>query len=243
VSTEDVAKNITEELYKPFPREMEKSINKGGRNLTYIPASEVVNRLNRVFGVDGWESETVNQWRDGDTIVAHVRLTAYFPVDGHVGQDVAYAPSRKSISHDGFGGVAIKFGKGSDTPVDLGDEYKGAASDALKKAATLFGVALYLARSEEALDAEAVEDAAAAPYVPTEKDVAWENFMGVSKKLNADAKKTLGAFWKQHLSETERPADTKPIFDNVNMDDINALAGEALRLTLNGQYVDEPSAP
>lgn len=231
-TTEEKAKA----LYEDFPKAMEKSISKGGRSLTYIPASEVVNRLNRVFGIDGWISETVQAWRDGDTIVAHVRLTAFFDTP----QEGATFSGRREISHDGFGGVAIKMKSGTKDPQDLGDEYKGAASDALKKAATLFGVALYLARDDAALDAEAVADAPA--YVPTEKDAAWDTFVGLSRTLNDDGKKALKAFWQKRLKETERAADVKPSKDNVDLDDIGALADEALRLTFDGQYVDEANA-
>jgi hypothetical protein len=49
------------------------------------------------------------------------------------------------ITRDGVGGQTIKR-KRDGGIVDLGDEYKGAVSDALKKAAQSFGVGLYLAR-------------------------------------------------------------------------------------------------
>jgi hypothetical protein len=58
-----------------------------------------------------------------------------------------------AVTKDGFGGQKIKRTKAGEI-VDLGDEFKGAFSDALKKAAQQFGVALYLARSDEALSIE-----------------------------------------------------------------------------------------
>jgi hypothetical protein len=53
------------------------------------------------------------------------------------------------VTRDGVGGQTIKR-KRDGGIVDLGDEYKGAVSDALKKAAQSFGVGLYLARGHSA---------------------------------------------------------------------------------------------
>lgn len=122
------------ELSKPFPREVERQLDKGGTTLTYIPVSEVIARLNDVFGPLGWSYTQISCNRDvldPDFLVAHVRMT--------VGD----------ITRDGVGGQTIKR-KRDGGIVDLGDEYKGAVSDALKKAAQSFGVGLYLARGHTA---------------------------------------------------------------------------------------------
>ena len=121
-------------LSAPFPKEVERSLDKGGATLTYIPVSEVIVRLNDVLGVFGWSYTLVKCERDvldPDFLVAHVSMT--------VGD----------ITRDGVGGQKIKRMKSGDI-VDLGDEYKGAVSDALKKAAQSFGVGLYLARGHSA---------------------------------------------------------------------------------------------
>ena len=117
-------------LSAPFPKEVERQLDKGGATLTYIPVSEVIVRLNDVFGPLGWSYTLVKCERDvldPDFLVAHVSMT--------VGD----------ITRDGVGGQKIKRTRAGDI-VDLGDEYKGAVSDALKKAAQSFGVGLYLAR-------------------------------------------------------------------------------------------------
>ena len=121
-------------LSAPFPKEVERQLDKGGITLTYIPVSEGIVRLNEVFGVTGWSYTQIKCERDfldPDFLVAHVRLT--------VG----------TTTRDGVGGQKIKRTKAGDI-LDLGDEYKGAVSDALKKAAQSFGVGLYLARSVSA---------------------------------------------------------------------------------------------
>jgi hypothetical protein len=125
-----VDSELSTALSAPFPKEVERQLDKGGTSLTYIPVSEVIVRLNDVFGSLGWSYTLVKCERDvldPDFLVAHVSMT--------VGD----------ITRDGVGGQKIKRMKSGDI-VDLGDEYKGAVSDALKKAAQSFGVGLYLAR-------------------------------------------------------------------------------------------------
>ncbi len=145
------------QLSEPFPPEVEKQLKKGGTSLTYIPISEVITRLNKVLGVDMWSYEIVKCERDTldpDYIVAHVRLTATFvPTDK--------APNIV-VTKDGIGGQKIKRTRNGDI-LDLGDEMKGAVSDALKKAAQHFGVGLYLARSEESMHLEYAEEQAVTP--------------------------------------------------------------------------------
>lgn len=144
--------SIYESLYEVFPKEVERTLSKGGARLTYIPVSEVITRLNKVMGVDMWSYQIVSCERDAldpDFVTAHVRLTARFvPTEN--------APMLE-VSRDGVGGQKIKRTKKGDI-VDLGDEMKGAVSDALKKAAQSFGIGLYLARSEEALYLDNAED-------------------------------------------------------------------------------------
>lgn len=126
-------------LEAEFPAAMLGKVRKGGSDLTYVPAAEVITRLNDVLGVTGWDWETTKVWRDetdADWILATGFMTA--TVD-----DIR---SRKS----GEGGVKLKRTTTKQEIVDLGDEFKGAASDALKKAAQKFGVALYLARKDDA---------------------------------------------------------------------------------------------
>lgn len=121
-----------EKLGAYFPKESEATLKKGGRNLTYIPVAQIIARANEVLGFD-WSYEVVDTFKDGDWITAHVRLTI--------------TTEDTIASRSGFGGQKIKYTKSGDA-VDLGDEYKGAVSDALKKAFQSFGVGLYLARDE-----------------------------------------------------------------------------------------------
>lgn len=212
-------------LNEQFPQEVERQLKKGGAFLTYIPVSEVITRLNKVIGFDNWSYEIVKCERDSldpDFIVAHVRLTVYTDGDRFM-----------SVSKDGFGGQKIKRTKQGDI-VDLGDEFKGAVSDALKKAAQTLGIGLYLARTEEAM--EAVETAPPAPEPAVDPIIAemWENFIGLSKTLDADGKAELNTFWTNHANG--RPKPTK---QTANKQDLEALVGECIRISFQGTEVTE----
>lgn len=212
-------------LNEQFPQEVERQLKKGGAFLTYIPVSEVITRLNKVIGFDGWSYEIVKCERDSldpDFIVAHVRLTVYTDGDRFM-----------HVTKDGFGGQKIKRTKQGDI-VDLGDEFKGAVSDALKKAAQTIGIGLYLARTEEAM--EAVETAPPAPEPAVDPIIAemWEDFIGLSKTLDADGKAELNAFWTKHTNG--RPKPTK---QTATKEDLEALVGECIRISFQGTEVTE----
>lgn len=215
--------NITQLLAEPFPREMEKILKKGGASLTYIPVSEVITRLNKVLGIDSWSFNILSCDRDSldpEYIVAHVRL---------IWHTDATRPE-STVVRDGFGGQKIKRTKTGDI-VDLGDEMKGAVSDALKKAAQTLGVGLYLARSEEAMDIEEAMNISPAEQGRLDK---WDQFAGLAKALNADQKTELNEFWEQHAGG--RPKPTK---SNATDQDLDDLIAEIVRIQFGGTLVSE----
>jgi len=133
--------DVLEQLAAPFPKSTESSLKKGGTTLTYIPVSAVIARTNEVLGLD-WSyrvisTEVVDGW-----VIAHVRVfTAH-------------------TERDGFGGQEIKHRRDGQI-LDMGHDYKGAVSDALKKALQAFGVGLYLATHDESLSSTFVKEKAA----------------------------------------------------------------------------------
>lgn len=213
-------KNLYEKLYEPFPEEVEKTLSKGGARLTYIPVSEVITRLNKVLGVENWSSNIVSCKRDEldpDFIVAHVRIETTI--------------NETMVCKDGIGGQKIKRTKNGDI-VDLGDEMKGAVSDALKKAAQQLGVGLYLARSEEALGLDEQEQAEAAR--DPEIVALWEQFVAMSRNLDADGKKELGDRWSEYSDGAP-----KPNIDTAKAEDLEFLIGEAQAI-IDGEAESDP---
>jgi len=219
--------NLLTQLSEPFPPEVERQLKKGGTTLTYIPVSEVVSRLNKVLGVDKWTSEIVRCERDSldpDFIVAHVRLIVTFEGEDGLQQMVA---------KDGFGGQKIKRTKNGDI-VDLGDEFKGAVSDALKKAAQQLGVGLYLARTDESL---AIEEEESKPPIDEAIVELWGNFVSVAKTLDEDQKSELTEVWNEYADGAP-----KPTLETAKAEDLEFLIGEAMRISLGGEWVETEDA-
>jgi hypothetical protein len=195
---------------------MERSVSKSGRSLTYIPISEVIARLNKVIGLGNWSSEIISIGRDAtdpDWVVAHVRLTV--TLDGI------------TITKDGVGGQQVKYTKAGKI-LDLGDEFKGAMSDALKKAAQQLGIGLYLARDDAAME---VEDALSAP--PSATDQLFDRLIELSKSLDDSGKSALEDFWIEYGD-----GEAKPTRATAKAEDLEALIAEATRLTLGGGFTN-----
>lgn len=168
--------DIGKKLSEPFPKQLQRTVKKGSANLAYIPAAEIIVRLNNVLGVEGWSSEILKVERDvlnPEWVVALVRLSA--TINGAL------------VHKEAAGGQKIKTLKDSDEPVDLGDEFKGAVSDALKKAAQQLGVAIDLARKEEALRWEDAQDPPVVDLGPLKEKLA---------KLDEELKTALATWWK-----------------------------------------------
>lgn len=98
----------------------------GGIRLDYVEIGYVVNLLNQVFGWD-WDFRILEQqighkqvWVRGELVI---RLK---------GQTITKAQ---------YGGAEIKFNRAGGGPVSIADDLKAAASDCLKKCASLLGVA------------------------------------------------------------------------------------------------------
>lgn len=214
---------VQRELSEPFPAEVERQLKKGGTYLTYIPVSEVITRLNKVLGFDAWSYEIIKCERDSldpDFIVAHVRMSVYPGTDRF-----------NSVTKDGFGGQKIKRTKQGDI-VDLGDEFKGAVSDALKKAAQAIGVGLYLARTEEAMEATEAPAPVVQKIDPQIEEM-WTSFTSLVGGFGADGKAQLNKFWTEHAGG--RP---KPTLATATTDDLEALIGECVRISFNGETQD-----
>ena len=208
-------------LSEPFPQEMERTVSKSGRSLTYIPISEVISRLNNVIGVENWSSEIVSCQRDANDphwVIAHVRITAL--VDG------------KWVNKDGIGGQQVKMTK-SGQILDLGDEFKGAVSDALKKAVQQLGIGLYLARDIEAIEVEEAMYAPPAPKPDPQIEDLFSQIKNFKSKMDKASSEALDEFWKEYSG-----GKAKPTKATATVEDLEAIVGECVRLTMGGEFVE-----
>ncbi len=119
-------------LEKKFPKkEVKTRPGREGREVYYLETASVIQRLNEAWEGD-WSFEVKDKGIDKEAGYVWVlgRLTCGEVIKEQFGSKII------SLSSDG-------------TMVDLGDDLKAAASDALKKCATLLGVGLYLYQEEE----------------------------------------------------------------------------------------------
>lgn len=112
---------------------------KGGRQFRYVDHAYVTRLLNNAFGW-AWDFEILETelltWNDKPF---EVRCIGRLTVNANGAR----------IVKTQCGSQAIEFmSDGSGTPVTIGDAYKGAASDAIKKCASLLGIALDLYDSD-----------------------------------------------------------------------------------------------
>lgn len=106
-------------LTRPFPKEAVMSRKVGNNYLWYVPGHAIIRRLNESSG-NQWSFKVLDINQMGDIMTATVELTL---------------PGLGSRQHIGVQRMINNGGE---------DLVKGAITDGLKKAATLFGVALEL---------------------------------------------------------------------------------------------------
>jgi len=138
-------------LRRRFPPELVKQREgQDGKMLSYLETHVVIERLNE--GCDAWSFEVVHHHIYKVEVVVIGKLTA----DG--------------VIKMAFGGSAITFNRAGKV-VSLADDLKAAASDSLKKAASMLGVGLelYAKKSATAAQSAAQETNGAARDQPAQR--------------------------------------------------------------------------
>ena len=111
-------------LERPF-HELKTRPGRNGQTMTYIEGHQVIHRLNEAFGSD-WSFRVLeHRVAAGEVIVLGELQVA-------------------GATKHAFGGKDVTKSRNGGDPVSLSDDFKAAATDALKKAATLLGVGLHL---------------------------------------------------------------------------------------------------
>ena len=97
---------------------------KGGRTFRYVEGGYVVARLNEIFSPIGWDFSIIDERVEKNEVVVRGKITVKDYKRGY------------SVSKTQYGTKERNAG------VPLGDTLKAAATDCLKKCASLFGIAL-----------------------------------------------------------------------------------------------------
>jgi hypothetical protein len=118
---------------------------KGGGTWNYVSGAYIKKVLNLVFGWD-WDFEVItsNYYPEAKQVIVLGKLT----VRSNGRQLVKMQYGRKD--------VICK--KGTDTPLDLGNDFKAATTDALKKCANELGIAEDVYAPEEFKEVEVIDD-------------------------------------------------------------------------------------
>ena len=126
------------DVYGPLTAPFEATFKdiRGGVELEYITGEQAISRLNEVLGVANWSFRILEHGinPEADECWALAEITAQ--IDDRV------------VVRQQFGSQKVKRSRASGTALDIGFDLKGAATDALKKCASLLGVALYLWKKE-----------------------------------------------------------------------------------------------
>lgn len=120
-------------LQRTPPHEIKMRQGRGGMQFSYVEHGYVTERLNLVFGFN-WDFEVMDKQILEDEVIVEAKLTVR-------------TPGGQTIVKTQFGGADIKrhtAGARSGKPLSIADDYKAAASDALKKCASLLGIGLDL---------------------------------------------------------------------------------------------------
>lgn len=131
---EQAAADVYARLAEPF--DVTFTDVRGGVELTYVSGEQVVRRLNEVLGVSGWSFRVLRHDINTEADEAWALGELVAEIDG------------KTVVRQQFGSQKVKRSRSTGTPLDIGFDLKGAATDAMKKCAMLLGVGLYLSRKE-----------------------------------------------------------------------------------------------
>jgi hypothetical protein len=111
---------------------------RGGVELEYVTGEQVTTRLNDELGFMNWSfrilEHGIHAEADECWALGELAVTAN--------------EGRTIVRRQQFGSQKIKRSRSSGLPMDIGFDLKGAATDALKKCASLVGVGLYLWHKE-----------------------------------------------------------------------------------------------
>lgn len=172
LSSRYLGEDLVSLLTAPTPQEIidERPV-RGGGNVKYVAGPHFIRKLNECFGYL-WSYEVPNSFELKGQIVSRGKLTVHVPVprktvikkyieDGKEIEEKSIEYDILGIVKEQFGSSEIKKYSSSTTDrkgnvvhntgdvIDLGDDYKGSGTDAMKKCATELGIFLDVYESRE----------------------------------------------------------------------------------------------
>jgi hypothetical protein len=126
------------DLYRRLAEPFETTFKdvRGGVELEYVTGEQCISRLNETLGVGGWSFLIREHGIHAEADEAWVLGEITASIEG------------VAVVRQQFGSQKLRRARSNGTPVDIGFDLKGAATDALKKCASLLGEGLYLSKKE-----------------------------------------------------------------------------------------------
>jgi recombination DNA repair RAD52 pathway protein len=128
---------------------------KGGGVWHYVSGAYVRKVLNLMFGWD-WDFEVLSEMIQGNQVIVKGKLTCR--VNG------------KSIIKTQFGCKEIMMRKGTNEPLNLGNDFKSATTDALKKCSAEIGIAGDIYGKDEFKEIDVIQETLSADEVHNSKE-------------------------------------------------------------------------
>lgn len=189
---------------------------RGGRQLAYVDHAYVTRLLNNAFAFN-WDFETDE---------AEVLYIGDRPYEVKCRGKLTIRVGDMAIVKMQYGCQPLEFMKNEpEKPVSLGDAFKGAASDALKKCASLLGIALDLYDSDSDLNrgrAPQQQQVTKAPQAPTVQASKPENG-GKATNGGKIATDPMTQFWLAVKQAELSEAEGARILSSVGRDPVKAL--------------------
>ena len=214
-------------LEQPFDAKFIKQ-RKGRGNvmLDYLETHSVIQRLNDSLE-SNWSFEIVSHEQVGDEVVVLGKLTA------------------EGVTKMQFGSSAIARAKSTNEIISIGDDFKSAASDCLKKCATLLGVGLHLygelpdtSESADTTSKDATTDNATGKETTSNKPKTDMGSMSPNLGNNLISKAQLAQIKKLRAEYKLTPEDVqakcKRLFGTTDVTSLNAIMANALIANLQG---------
>jgi len=111
---------------------------RAGIRIEYLTGEQVISRLLEVLGASGWSFRILEHGINSEADEVWVLGELHLLLD----------PDDRVVRQQ-FGSAKIKRSRSTGAPLEIGYDLKAAATDCLKKCATLIGVGLYLTRKDE----------------------------------------------------------------------------------------------
>ena len=118
---------------------------KGGGNWTYVKVSYIRKVLDSISGFN-WDFDIETSLAEAWEVA---KLTKQVVVKGKLSIRVKHDGQWVTIVKTQFGRADVKFKKNSTETLDIGNDFKSATSDCLKKCASLLGIAADVYESDE----------------------------------------------------------------------------------------------